>query len=69
MDTIAVFSIIISLGVIYRKQIYNQTGISARCLMMIRMTKAINRMIIDHADGLHKGITDRGADEGKAALF
>ena len=30
MDTIAVSSIIISLGVIYRKQIYNQTGIRIR---------------------------------------
>ena len=69
MDTIAVSSIIISLGLIYRKQIYNQTGISARCLALIRVTKAINRVIIDHAHRLHKGIADGGADKGKAPFF
>ncbi len=31
--------------------------------------KAINRMIIHHPDGLHKRITNRGADKVKAAFL
>ena len=69
MNTIAVLSIIISLGPIYRKQIYNQTGISARCLALIRMTKAVNRVIIDHTHCLHKGVADGWPDKGKAPFF
>ncbi len=26
-------------------------------------------MVIDHADGLHEGVADGGADEFEAALF
>ena len=33
------------------------------------VSKAIGRMIVDHADGLHEGIADRRADEGEAPAF
>lgn len=33
------------------------------------MAKAIGGVIVDHADGLHKGVADGGADEFEAALF
>lgn len=69
MDTMAVSSIIISLGVIYRKQIYNQTGISASRLALIRVTKAVNCVIIDHTHRLHKGIADGWPHKSKAPFF
>lgn len=37
--------------------------------LLLPVTKAINRMVVNHAARLHEGITDRRADKGKATLF
>lgn len=38
-------------------------------LAQLTVSKAIGRMIIDHANGLHEGITNRRADEHEAPAF
>lgn len=34
-----------------------------------RVTEAINRVVIDHATGLHKGVADGRTDKSEAALL
>lgn len=33
------------------------------------MAEALDRMVVDHADGLHERIADDGADEGESPFF
>ena len=33
------------------------------------MPETVDGVVVDHADGLHEGIADRGADKPEAALF
>ena len=40
-----------------------------RRLAQLTVSKAIGRMIVDHANGLHEGITNRRADEFEAPAF
>src|SRR5262245_31266382 len=35
----------------------------------LRVAKAVDDMVVDQTDGLHEGITNRRADETKAALL
>lgn len=37
--------------------------------MQVWVSEAINSVIINHADGLHIGIAQRGADKSKAVIF
>src|SRR5580704_15466551 len=39
----------------------------SRCASPDRPAETITRMVVDHAGGLHEGVTDCGADESEAA--
>jgi hypothetical protein len=40
----------------------------AFCYKLI-IPEAADQMVVDHADGLHEGVANRGADELEAVVF
>ena len=39
------------------------------CSLHLLVTEAVRRVVVDHADGLHEGVADGGADEAEATLL